>query len=257
MPEQTSTLPVPISRRGALCGVFAFAVAASVPARAEEAQQRILVFGDSQAQGLAAGVQRYYRGGRNHRVLDRSKISTGLVPRANYDWPTQARGLAANERADVAVALFGANDRPPVRIGGRVDADLVQRFSDTYGARVTDIAGAFQQARVPLVWVGHPIVRDPVFNEDMALLNDIFAARVADCGADFLSTWDTFKGADGGFSAYGQGLDGQTTRLRADDGVHMSPAGYDVITAMLVPYFDQAREQGPLAPTATRVPSRG
>lgn len=255
MPDQ----PRNTGRRATLSTLLALACAGlpTLPARAEEPQQRILVFGDSQAQGLAGGVQRYYRGDREHRVLDRSKISTGLVPRANYDWPVQARGIASGERADIAIALFGANDRPPVRIGGRMDPGLVQRFSDTYGARVTEIAGAFRQNRIPLVWVGHPMVRDPAFNDDMALLNDIFSTRVPEAGAAFLSTWETFKGADGGFSAYGRGADGQTTRMRADDGVHMTPAGYDMITSMLLPFIERARSAPSLSPTAARLPSQG
>ncbi len=264
MPDhpRTSSHPAshPLPRRAALSTLLALASATvlTMPAHAQgDPQQRILVFGDSQAQGLAGGVQRYYRGDKEHRVLDRSKISTGLVPRSNYDWPVQARGIASAEHADIAFALFGANDRPPVRIGGRMDPGLVQRFSDTYGARVAEIAGCFKQNRVPLVWVGHPIVRDAAFNEDMALLNDIFSTRVAEAGAPFLSTWDAFKGPDGAFAIYGRGVDGQTTRLRADDGVHMTPAGYDMITAMLLPFIEKLRRQPPLLPTAARLPIQG
>ncbi len=66
----------------ALAGVLA------VPqqARADE-PQRIAVFGDSQAQGLAGGLQRMFRSDKTHRVLDRSKISTGLINTSLYDWP--------------------------------------------------------------------------------------------------------------------------------------------------------------------------
>ena len=223
---------------------------------AEDTPQRIMIFGDSQAQGLVGGALRLYRSDRGRKVLDKSKISTGLMPRANYDWPEQARGLAAGEHADVAVALYGANDRPPVRVRGHVDSDLVAKFTDSYGARVADISRSFREAGVPLVWVGHPIVKESVFAEDMALLNEIYAERSVAEGAIFLSTWDTFKGSDGQFSAYGRGCDGQTTRLRTDDGVHMSPAGYDVITAMLMPYYDHYR-RGAQPQAVVRGPAQG
>ncbi len=246
------------TRRAAISALLAVAAAAFMPLQAmaapDDQQQRILVFGDSQAQGLAGGVQRLYRGDRDHRVLDRSRISTGLNPRSSTDWPAQARTFAATERADIAIALFGANDRPPVRIGGRIDIDLWQRYADAYGTRVAEIARCFRGAGVPLVWVGHPIVRDPAYAEDMALLNDVFATRAAADGATFLPTWDVFKGADGAFATYGRGADGQTIRLRADDGVHLTPAGYDLITAMLLPYFDRYRRQPAIA---GRPPSQG
>ena len=57
---------------------------------AEDTPQRIMIFGDSQAQGLVGGALRLYRSDRGRKVLDKSKISTGLMPRANYDWPEQA-----------------------------------------------------------------------------------------------------------------------------------------------------------------------
>ena len=210
-------------------------------ARAADSQQRVLVFGDSQAQGLAGGVQRLFRSDKSHRVLDRSKISTGLVTRPNYDWPVQSHTIAVDDHADVAVALFGANDRPPVRIGGRIDADRLAQFRAMYAARVTEVAGAFKASGVPLIWLGHPIVRDTAYSEDMSLLNAIYAQAAEAEGAVFIATWDMFKGPDGGFSLYGRGLDGQTVRLRADDGVHLTPAGYDLIAAMLAPLFDQIR----------------
>ena len=236
--------PPSVHRRAALSTVLAIFAALAAPGRAfaEGEPQRILVFGDSQAQGLAGGVQRLFRGDHDRRVLDRTKISTGLA-RLTYDWTSQARVIADNEHANVAVAMFGANDRPPVRIHGQVDQGLLDRFAETYGARVTEIAQDFSRANVPLIWVGHPIVRDPAYAEDMASLNAIFAARATAEKAVFLSTWDTFKGPDGNFAAYGKGVDGQTTRLRADDGIHMTPAGYDVITAMLLPLMDRFRQQ--------------
>ena len=234
----------PTSRRALLLAPLGLAItpkSAGAVAFPDELQERILVFGDSQAQGLAGGFQRLYRGDKSRRVLDRSKISTGIIPRPGFDWPAQAQVLATIEKADVAVALFGANDRPPIRRGGEIDPVLLDRFTETYGARVQQVAEVFRTAKVPLIWVGHPIVRDPIFAQDMQIIDDIFEERAVGVDAVFVSTWDTFKGADGNYSPYGKGVDGQTTRLRADDGVHLTPAGYDVVTALLVPLVDKYR----------------
>jgi hypothetical protein len=220
---------------------------------APETQERILVIGDSQAQGLAGGIQRLYRADHNRRVIDHSKISTGLMPRANYDWPAQAKIIAGEEHYDLAIMLIGANDRPPVHVGGRVDPALLARFTESYGQRVADIAEDFKRVNVPLIWVGHPIVRDAVWNEDVTILNAIFAARSVEQGATFLSTADMFKGPDGNYAQYGKGLDGMTTRLRADDGVHLLPAGYDLVTAALVPALDHFRPVAPVGATAANL----
>ncbi len=239
-----------LSRRALITSALLSMAAAPLAPAGSDLQERILVIGDSQAQGLAGGIQRLYRADRSRRVIDRSKISTGLMPRANYDWPAQAKVIAGAEHYDIAIMLIGANDRPNIHVGGRVDPALLARFKDSYGQKVSDIAEDFKTVRVPLVWVGHPVVRDAVWNEDVTLLDEIYAARASEQGAMFLST-DMFRGPDGGFAPYGRGIDGLTTRLRADDGVHLTPAGYDVVTAALAPMLDRYRPVAPTASTAS------
>ena len=243
-----------LSRRALLTSALITPILADAPVAhaAPDLQQRILVIGDSQAQGLAGGIQRLFRADRSRHVIDHSKISTGLMPRANYDWPAQARVIAAAEHYDIAIMLIGANDRPPVHSGGHVDPALLARFNDSYGPKVSDIAADFKRANVPLVWVGHPVVRDAVWNEDVGILNGLFESRATPEGATFLST-DMFKGPDGGFAPYGRGVDGVTTRLRTDDGVHLTPAGYDVVTAALSPLLDRYRPVVPTAATASNL----
>jgi hypothetical protein len=204
---------------------------AAAPAKPPE--WRILVLGDSQAQGLAAGLMRLYVRAPNVRVLDRSKIGTGLAAHNTYDWPAATKTLVTTDHADVAVVMFGANDRPGIRIHGKVDPGLAAKYTASYGAKVASIIATLRAANLPVVWVGHPQVRDPVFNQDMLMLNGIFADRAKQGGADFVPLWTVFAGADGSYDAYGKGLDGETTRLRADDGVHLTRSGYDVLAKSL------------------------
>jgi hypothetical protein len=216
--------------------------------------RRILVVGDSQAQGLAGGFMRRYRRDRDIHVIDRSKISTGLMPRANYDWPVQIKSIAQTEHADVAVVMFGANDRPQVRAHGGLDDGRVAAFREDYGAKVAAIVTPLREAHMPVIWVGHPIVRDPTFSQDMELLDSIYQQAASAAGAVYVPTWDLFAGPDGAYSAYGPGLDGQTTRLRADDGVHLTVAGYDVLARMLEP---RIREVVIQAQTPAGTPEQG
>lgn len=219
--------------------VAALGLAAS--ARAEAGQTTIEVIGDSQAQGLAGALERLFLRDPRCRVLDRSKISTGIITRSGYDWPQVARTLAAAHNADLVIMMFGANDRPPIRRGVDVDPTLSAEFRRNYAERVHEIIDAFRDAGVPVIWVGHPVVRDNVFTEDMQLLNEIYRAAATDEGARWLPTWDMFTTADGGFTPYGKGTDGMTQRLRADDGVHFTPAGYDVVATRLEPLIEAQR----------------
>jgi len=210
-------------------------------ARAAEPLSRILVVGDSQAQGLAAGLQRQFRGDGSWRVIDRSRIATGLCSPTRYDWPAAAASIREAERGAIAVVMFGANDRPPVRLHGHVEDRLLASFCLSYGAHVRTVVEGLRRSCRDVVWVGHPIVRDTVYAEDMELVNRLFAEQSTAAGADWFPSWSLFTDADGNYAPYGRGTDGQTTRLRADDGVHCTGPGYDVLARALLPVLAMHR----------------
>ncbi|HKM64847.1 MAG TPA: DUF459 domain-containing protein [Acidisphaera sp.] len=252
-----------IGRRPVLLGGLAAISAALVsrPARAATSTElqpdalapdvhRILVIGDSQAQGLAGGFMRLFRRRPDIRIIDKSKIATGLMPRPNYDWPAETPKLAASEHADVAVVMFGANDRPLVRTHGEIDPAKRAAFVADYGAKVNAIVSALRAAGMPVVWVGHPNARDPVFSQDMKLLDEIYESAATQAGADYVSCWQLFADPSGNYTAFGPGTDGETTRLRADDGVHLTPAGYDLLARDIIPHLHGPQPQ--IGPTATR-----
>jgi uncharacterized protein len=214
--------------------LMAGAAMAASPAAAGSAMT-IIVVGDSQAQGVAGALQRLYlRDRRHYHVLDRSKIGTGLITRANFNWPEEARDLAVARRADIAVVMFGANDRPPFHLD-EVDPALKARFQRAYGKHVRDIVRAFRDAGMEVVWLGHPMVRDGRYAEDMAFLNQIYRQAATEEGARWLPLWDLVTDGKGGHAAYGKGVDGETRRLRANDGVHFTSAGYDLVVSRLQP----------------------
>lgn len=217
--------------------VFASALLLPVlrSARAAGSTARVLVVGDSQAQGLAGGLQRQVRGDASWRVIDRSRIATGLCSPSRFDWPAAVPAIGEAERGAIAVVMFGANDRPPVRVHGRIDDRLEASFAASYCAHVRAIVEGLKRSCVSVIWVGHPIVRDPTYAEDMELLNRFYAGESAAAGAQWFPSWPLFTDADGNYAPYGKGIDGQTTRLRADDGVHLTGAGYDVLARALLP----------------------
>jgi hypothetical protein len=223
-----------LQRRGLL-----LAGALSLPtlriARSADATTRVLVVGDSQAQGLAAGLQRQLRRDASCRVIDRSRIATGFCSPARFDWPAAVAGIGEAERGAIAIVMFGANDRPPIRLHGRTDERREASFVASYGAHVRTFAEDLRHYCVAVIWVGHPIVRDPVYAEDMALLNRLYAAQSFAAGADWFPSWPLFVDPEGNYAPYGKGTDGETTRLRADDGIHLTAAGYNVLARALLP----------------------
>ncbi len=236
-----------IARRDALLAAVACTLFGLSSARAADPSNRVLVVGDSQAQGLAGGFQRQLLRDRTWRVIDQSHISTGLVSSVRFDWPASALSIADKERGAVAVVMFGANDRPPIRSKGAIDPQRADTFAASYCAHIRAVAAGLKHGCPEVVWVGHPIVRDPVYAEDMAFLNQLFEAEAIACGARWFPSWPLFVDKDGQYSAHGKALDGQTARLRADDGVHLTPAGYDILANALLPEVRYGLA-GPLTP---------
>jgi hypothetical protein len=230
------------------------AVAQPSTARAEAPD--ILVVGDSQAQGIAGALQRRYLRSKDFHVIDKSKIGTGLNSRSTYDWDAAVAQLATTEHASVAIVMFGANDRPPVRVKGAIDPALSEKFGKAYSARVEKIVKSLRDAKINVVWLGDPIVKDADYTADMRMLNQVMEPAAEKEGAQWVSLWDLAVGDDGTYNAYGKALDGQTKRLRADDGVHFTPTGYDLIAARLDPILKTLTAGQPAATSpATTSPS--
>jgi len=229
--------------------LVAAAAFAETPAPKPEAPD-VLVVGDSQAQGVAGALMRRYLRSKDFHVIDKSKIGTGLTSKSTYDWDAVVAELATTEHAKVAVVMFGANDRPPVRIKGVVDPALSDKFGKTYGARVEKIVKSLRDAKIDVVWLGDPVVKDADYSADMQILNQVMEPAAEKEGAKWVSLWDLGVDPDGSYDAFGKALDGQTKRLRADDGVHFTPSGYDLIAARLDPILKTLATGQPAPPAS-------
>ena len=49
-----------------------------------------------------------------------------------------------------------------------------------------------------------------------------------------MSLWTAVADEQGHYAAYGKDRDGTTTRMRADDGIHFTQAGYEVIAEKII-----------------------
>lgn len=223
-------------RLAALLSALFLAFAAPLNhASANAAPPTILVIGNSQAQGVAGALQRMFMRSKEYHVIDRSKIGTGLSSYSGFDWNKAIEQMAETEHADFAIAMFGVNDRPQIRVNGEIDPIRAANFSKNYAERVGKIVKSLRDAHTTVIWVGEPQTSDGDYASDMELLNQIVQPAVETQGARWISTWDVGADDKGGYTAYGKAADGQTKRLRTDDGVHFTAAGYDLIAARLLP----------------------
>ncbi|HVJ53038.1 MAG TPA: DUF459 domain-containing protein [Aliidongia sp.] len=216
-------------------------LAAAATGRAEPPAPRIIaVFGDSQAQGVAGALQRMALHDRGIHVVDKSVPGTSISQKQQLDWAATIEQFLATEHPDVAVMMIGGNDRLAMRTeaGGHPIAFKTDAWKAIFAERLTHILKSFADAHVPVVWLGEPIAREPTYSGDMAYLNGIYAETVTGPGTTWMPLWDIVTDETGAYAAYGKGLDGETKRLRLDDGVHFTPAGYDIVAQKLRTQID-------------------
>jgi uncharacterized protein len=206
------------------------------PGFAEEPANRttIVVFGDSQAAGLARGLQRILIENQRYRVLNRTHAGAAVV-HADGEWLAPIQNFAAHEKADVAVAMFGANDRLDFRDGDGPNLHFhTDEWREAYTARIDQLLKAMTGAGLKVIWCGNPIARSGTYSADMTYINDIYAAEAAKFGAQFVPLWNAVADQEGHYAAFGKDRDGVTQRMRADDGIHFTAPGYELIAEKIL-----------------------
>jgi len=219
----------------------------SLAARAEPAadRQAIVVFGDSQGQGVALGLQRVLVEDGRYRILNRTHPGAALV-HGEREWLAPIQRFLAREKADIAIVVFGANDRLDMRDdSGAYLHFRTEAWRDAYAARAARILSALAEAGLRVIWCGNPIARSPTYSADMSYINDIYAEQAAKFGARFVPLWTVITDSEGRYTAYGKDRDGVTERLRGDDGIHFTAAGYELVAEKIVGQLPAALPNAP------------
>ncbi len=201
-------------------------VAPAVASKPNEATFSVLVVGDSLGQMLSQGLTEAFADQPEVSILRKARENTGLVRDDYFDWVKGVHDLlASTEKINIAVIMVGSNDRQQLR-DGTASLDFHQpRWRELYGDRVEAIAKAFKDRKIPLVWVGLPVMKSERFSDDMESFNEIYQDRAGKAGATFVDTWEAFVDDRGQFAAYGPDVNGQFQKLRAGDGVHFTRPG--------------------------------
>ncbi|HWB52466.1 MAG TPA: DUF459 domain-containing protein [Stellaceae bacterium] len=215
-------------------------------ARAEDdpTVKRVVVFGDSQAQGVAGGLQRVLIDDPRYKVVNRSHPGAALV-HADSEWMTPIQNFVEKDKAQIAVVMFGANDRLDLRgEDGKYIHFRTEEWREAYTKRVDRILTALSAAHLKIVWCGNPIARSAQYSADMSYINDIYAGEVSHFGGEFLPLWTVIADNQGQFTAYGPDRSGVTERLRNDDGIHFTAAGYELIAERVISVLPQLQASG-------------
>jgi hypothetical protein len=217
---------------------------------------RIAVVGDSLAQGLGPSVERAFDPDVS-RVLSLGRESTGLSREDYFNWPRAMREIEAEFRPDVVYVMLGTNDDQAQisRDGAAIDVGSTA-WVDGYRARVAAFVHEATRAGTRVVWVGIPVVQEHRRWSFYRRVNSIYSqVAVGDPLATFVDTWARFEARDGGYTAFLRNERGVVQEMRAGDGVHFTPAGYDYLARIAVRATDEAFDL-PQRAVSTRLADR-
>ena len=192
---------------------------------------RVLEIGDSLGVDLGEAMQSSWPS-TSVQLTMAARGDTGLTNSAYYDWPTVLSGLLASIHPQVVVVLLGANDLQSMVTGSTVIAEGAPGWNAAYAARVTAIVSESVHAGAHVLWIGEPAMQDAFINAGMTQLDAIAQGVVARYPGEaaYLSS-NSVLAPNGAFTFDAMGLTGQEVQVRTPDGVHLMPAGADLVAA--------------------------
>ena len=195
--------------------------------KAARGSLRIGVFGDSMGDGLWTALYRDLRTQPGVSVTKFSEVSTGLSRYDYVDIQASTARQIAEQPVDVAVILFGTNDAQGISMDGEIHDFGTEGWKAAYAKRVDDLVAMLRGRDIAVYWVGLPRMKQAGFDAKMTLINQVVSARMAALGVPFIETESLTENADGNYDAYlAETGTGQRRLMRANDGIHMSMAGY-------------------------------
>jgi hypothetical protein len=233
-----------LSRRRTLLGGLAATTASLLLPRAAlghllaGASPKTLILGDSMiAGGFGVFLERALKKEYAVPVKRAGKSSSGLSRPDFHDWPEAATAIVAKWKPEASVVMFGGNDVQGLYMGkGKWITWDEDGWDEEYARRVDALADILAPAGERLFWVGMPVMRPEKFHERVKRVNVIYRARMAARpGATFIDAWDVLAGEDGEYAdkiAIGtnpDGTPGKKVRVRAGDGIHLSPKGAEIL----------------------------
>jgi hypothetical protein len=224
-----------------------------------QASYFVAVMGDALGVLLSNGLEEVLGDTPDIQIVKDAKSSSGLVRDDFFDWSKAARDIAGgSQKIDVAVIMIGSNDRQQIRQGAETLDPMTPRWREIYAARVDSVLQPFRERKIPVVWVGLPVMKSESFSVDMAKLNEICKERALRQGDIYVDLWETFSDERGQYDAFGPDIDGEIVKIRSADGVHFTPAGAVSVghfVAAEIRKLYNARRPGPGVATLPAAPA--
>jgi hypothetical protein len=190
---------------------------------------RVVVVGDSLAAGLGVYLEREFRPSLV-RLSRQGRISTGLARLDHFDWLGAMQQIEDSFRPDLIVVMLGDNDNQGLQSPtGQLETDIGNtRWPQGYEDRVERMTRIGVDGGAHVVWVGLPVVKHkerwPVMRRQNAIYRSVIERTP---NALYVDTWDRFTTPEGDYTPFYR-HDGKVELIRATDGFHFNPRGYEL-----------------------------
>lgn len=204
-----------------------------------QANDKVLLIGDSLMQGLAPHLNSLLKKRYSAITMDLSRHSTGLTYASFFDWPATVKAAFELERYACVIVFLGANDPWDMsRKGGyiRFGSD---EWKSIYRERVASIINTAATQGARIIWLGAP----PMGREDLAkkipVLNEIYQteAEKAPLNARYLATAPSITENGTDFTKFLDLPEQGSVMIRADDGVHFTTQGQRLLVNFTLTQF--------------------
>ena len=206
------------------------AVAGEAPA-CPTSPMRLVVLGDSLADGLWASFQRTFVQCDTLEVLRLTAVSDGLAKSSGADWIERYMAQAGPPQdgtTDVVVVQIGANDINFIRNGSSREIFNTDLWNQLYAERVGELTGTLRAHSAEVFWIGLPVVGNNKFEPSYQIISALQQTAVRDAGGKFIDIHELTQFGTGAFAMSGK-VDGRLVKMRAADKVHFTMPGYDMV----------------------------
>lgn len=195
----------------------------------------ILDIGDSIGEDLGFGLGDLFSGDPYVHVFQKAVEDTGLVQEGYYNWPGHLQAYLDKYHPGALVVMMGANDDQNLNVSGQVYAPLSPGWVRAYTTRVDTIMAESTSAGAHVLWVGlPPMGGGNITNAFVRRVNQLYATQArAHAGVTYVGSWNVLAGPKGKFVVYLK-IGGSEVAVRSTDGVHLDPAGWDLLASSLV-----------------------
>ena len=196
---------------------------------------RIGVLGDSFGEGVWAATNQHFHATRDFAVYRMSKEATGFTRYRSLDLLQDLKSRLEKQPIDIALIDFGANDTQGIWQDGKGAAYMSAQWQKSIGDKVSAYVGYLRDRGVAIGWVGLPRMRRSAFDNDIQAMNGFYASLMCKLHVPFVNPVRASEDAGHGFAK--ELVDpetGQSYLARADDGIHMTFHGYEVIARPLL-----------------------